>query len=98
MDSTARQRQPLFAFTADALLVDFSSCRSSHSISRSKLHLPCDLFALEVIATPSGIGSKGQDKAKIFGSEICLVRMRNDRRIEQCHGFNGIFSGEKCSD
>jgi len=43
-------------------------------------------------------GSKGQDKAKIFGSEICLIRMRNDRWIEQCCGFNSIFSGEECSD
>ena len=43
-------------------------------------------------------GSKGQDETKIFGSETCLVRMRNDRRVEQCHRFNGIFSGEECSD
>jgi hypothetical protein len=43
-------------------------------------------------------GSKGQDKAKIFGSEICLVRMWNDRWIEQCRGLNGIFAGEECSD
>ena len=27
-------------------------------------------------------GSKGQDEAKIFRPEICLVRMRNDRWIE----------------
>ena len=43
-------------------------------------------------------GSKGQDETKIFGSENCLVRMRNDRRVKQCHRFNGIFSGEECSD
>ena len=43
-------------------------------------------------------GSKGQDETKIFGSETCLVRMRNDRRVKQCHRFNGIFSGEECSD
>jgi len=41
---------------------------------------------------------KAQNKAKLVAIEICLVRMRNDRRIEQGHGLNGIFSGEECPD
>src|SRR5208283_1243461 len=43
-------------------------------------------------------GPKRQNEAKISGFEICLVRMRDDRWIEQCGGLNGIFSGEECSD